>query len=71
MAAELSHWELPVRSHPTLSIVVLRVAGGENSGLRPRNRHLPPVDDDPSARQVAFVDAQAPHRKTAFGAFDL
>ena len=40
------------------------------SSCRALDRHKPPVDDDPSARDVGTVDAQAPHRQAALGPAD-
>jgi hypothetical protein len=41
------------------------------SGRSILDRHKPPVDVDPSARDVGTMDMQAPHRQAALGPADL
>jgi len=41
------------------------------SSCRALDRHKPPVDDDPSTRNIGTVDAQGPHRQPALGPTDL
>jgi hypothetical protein len=54
-------------SHPSTEVAGPPRRNPERCRSGALDRHKPPVDDDPSARDVGTVDTQAPHRQAALG----